>query len=415
MKNFVVVLLSLLLFSFTLQAETDTLRVASYNLLNFSENNIEERIEHFQTVLNAIDPDVIICQNIGDSLGMESFLNEILDPEMFDRGEWVAAEGESNNMIYFKTEKFSASGVVTLQTDLRDISLYTLSYNENDDVPALHIASTYLKGSDSADDRQRRLDEVTQLTDYINDEGLNAEHILFGGTFNFYDADEEGYNHLLTEDLFYDPIDMYGDWHDSEEFAITHTQSTRTDRFGGGASGGLDDRFDFILSTHAFDNSEEGWYYLEDSYVAFGNDGMHLNGNINDGENMAVSEEIADALYFASDHLPVVMDICLVIPEDDTTSVDHQTEIPVDHNLLTAYPNPFNNEVTLKFNLDISEQINLSILDLQGRLVETVHEGYMAAGSHQHSLNFAHLDNGIYIARLTGNNTNAMVKLVLLK
>ena len=40
-----------------------------------------------------------------------------------------------------------------------------------------------------------------------------------------------------------------------------------------------------------------------------GNDWNHFNDAINDGNNTSVSDEIADALHAASDHLPVYMDL----------------------------------------------------------------------------------------------------------
>jgi len=51
--------------------------------------------------------------------------------------------------------------------------------------------------------------------------------------------------------------------------------------------------------------------YLQKSYDVFGNDGKHLNKSINEPENRIVSKYIADALYKASDHLPVIIDLVL--------------------------------------------------------------------------------------------------------
>ena len=45
--------------------------------------------------------------------------------------------------------------------------------------------------------------------------------------------------------------------------------------------------------------------YVDDTYIAFGNDGQHFNQAINSGTNSAVSQAMADALHAASDHLPV--------------------------------------------------------------------------------------------------------------
>ena len=58
--------------------------------------------------------------------------------------------------------------------------------------------------------------------------------------------------------------------------------------------------------------------YIDDSYTAFGNDGNHFNDAINSGNNFSVSEQIADALHDASDHLPVYMDVWF----DDLVFID---------------------------------------------------------------------------------------------
>jgi hypothetical protein len=70
----------------------------------------------------------------------------------------------------------------------------------------------------------------------------------------------------------------------------------------------MDDRFDFILVSSSI-LGETDVNYLENSYTPYGNDGDHLNQSINAGNNSAVPDEIADALYVASDHLPVYLDI----------------------------------------------------------------------------------------------------------
>ena len=45
------------------------------------------------------------------------------------------------------------------------------------------------------------------------------------------------------------------------------------------------------------------------SCYVFGNDTKHFNKAINVPANKAVSPEIAEALYMASDHLPVVVEL----------------------------------------------------------------------------------------------------------
>ena len=49
--------------------------------------------------------------------------------------------------------------------------------------------------------------------------------------------------------------------------------------------------------------------YMPGSCVVIGNDGIHLNKAINEPENKIIGSDIADALYNASDHLPVIIDL----------------------------------------------------------------------------------------------------------
>ena len=73
--------------------------------------------------------------------------------------------------------------------------------------------------------------------------------------------------------------------------------------------GGMDDRFDWLLVSAQFLDESSILKYIENSYVTYGNDGNHFNDAINSGSNSAVSNDIADALHDASDHLPVYMDL----------------------------------------------------------------------------------------------------------
>ena len=79
-----------------------------------------------------------------------------------------------------------------------------------------------------------------------------------------------------------------------------------TQRFGGGATGGMDDRFDLILYSSAIAQSG-GVTVVPNSLVAYGNDGNHYNDSINKQPNTAVSAAVANALHNASDHIPVMM------------------------------------------------------------------------------------------------------------
>ena len=116
----------------------------------------------------------------------------------------------------------------------------------------------------------------------------------------------------------FDPVNRIGHWHNNSSYSDVHTQSPRTSSFGGGANGGMDDRFDWLFVSQSILDQDSPMQYVEGTYWAVGNDGNHFNDAINDGNNNSVSEEIADALHDASDHLPVYMDVWF----DDITYSD---------------------------------------------------------------------------------------------
>ena len=137
-------------------------------------------------------------------------------------------------------------------------------------------------------------------------------HVIYVGDFNFYSPNEPGYQALTGPGAkqAIDPLGTGLSW-SGESNAIKHTQSPRAGASGGLIGGGLDDRFDqHLVSSGLFDGS--GFAIVD--YRAFGNDGNHYNESINDGNNtyypsqISRSNNLADALFDASDHIPVVVD-----------------------------------------------------------------------------------------------------------
>jgi hypothetical protein len=138
--------------------------------------------------------------------------------------------------------------------------------------------------------------------------------VLFAGDFNIYTSTEPAYLEILDQTnniAMADPIDTPGAWNNNEDFRAVHTQSTRTSSsgFGGGAGGGLDDRFDFIMVSQNM-MTNPNLSYKANSYKAYGNNGNCYNNNINDINCGGVyNQTIRDAIYNMSDHLPVVMEL----------------------------------------------------------------------------------------------------------
>jgi hypothetical protein len=89
--------------------------------------------------------------------------------------------------------------------------------------------------------------------------------------------------------------------------------------------------------------------------------------------------------------------------------------LPAQACLFDAYPNPFNSQTTIKFDLPVSSNISLSIFDIMGRKLQTLSSGILPAGSHQIIWNAIGFPSGIYFYSLKSGEYIETKKIVLLK
>ena len=384
----------------------DTIRVMSYNILNY---NGSARSSYLNAVVNSVDPDVIIVQEMLSQTGVDSFLAIVLNNEYatikFNNGR------DTDNHIFYKNEKVVFINDEYLSTSLRDIAEYEVRIRSNDET--LFFYSLHLKASQGSDNEQRRLGEVQVLRDHL-DWHRPGTNFMVLGDFNIYYSNEPAYQKLIQEDnnansQSFDPIDTPGSWHSSSNYAAVHTQSPRAVLIGdGGSPGGLDDRFDFILiSDPLWDNVNVP------SYTAYGNDGAHFNISINDAPtNSAVGQAMADSIFYASDHLPVYCDFVFEI----ATSMEYESDAnPQKFQLYQNYPNPFNPSTKISFNLPESEHVVLTVFDILGKKVRTIVNESLNAGFHEIEFNAGQLPGSVYFYRLQAGESIQTRKFILLK
>jgi len=87
---------------------------------------------------------------------------------------------------------------------------------------------------------------------------------------------------------------------------------------------------------------------------------------------------------------------------------------------LKCYPNPFNMSVRLKYAIDVSEDIRISIFDLRGRIVVDRLIKNSATGDHTFEWDAKNdkeleLSTGVYVLRLSGGSHSEFQKIVLIK
>ena len=294
-------------------------RIMTYNILNYQDDN--QRETNYIDILTEIEPNILIIQEI---LGNEGFLNfkedvlDVLNPNQWSGANFINQSAQQDIALYYYHDMFTlleSNVVETAQSSgTRDVIEWILMHNASE--VEFNIYGAHFKASSGNSNAQQRLEEATILRNHLNQLAESSFFIL-AGDLNIYSNNSESepcFEMLIgsqdnNNGQLFDPINRIGHWHNNSSFADVHTQSPRTSSFGGGANGGMDDRFDWLLVSAQFLDESSNLKYIENSYVTYGNDGNHFNDAINSGSNAAVSNDIADALHDASDHLPVYMDL----------------------------------------------------------------------------------------------------------
>jgi C1A family cysteine protease len=91
------------------------------------------------------------------------------------------------------------------------------------------------------------------------------------------------------------------------------------------------------------------------------------------------------------------------------------SEIPKTYALLPARPNPFNPVTVISFQLPHTSHLNLSVFDVSGRMVTTLLDGSITAGTHEVTFNGSDLASGLYFVRMKAEGYNQTMKVLLVK
>ena len=394
----------------------ENFKLMFYNLLNFPlETNVPNRIDYLEQTLNTYKPDIFMVCELNNVYGGNAILQVLQDRISEDyrsavftsntSDDEIGNQNDLQNLIFYDNSKFILESQHIVQTLYRDFNHYKLklnSVNQNSNPVYLNAIVCHLKASSGSNNENLRLQMVQDLTQYLSTFPSDS-YVMLAGDFNVYSASEPAFQELIDPNnniVFVDPVDRMGSWHTNVDYVDVFTQSTRTQTGLGGSTGGLDDRFDFILtSTNMLSNQD--LYYVPNSYQAFGNNSNPncFNNEILDTAcaGTSFSLEVREALYYFSDHLPVVMELetnvtLLSIPTYQTESFQIMGTNMVDTTL----------EVQIH-NQSLSSN-KLYIFNTLGQVVKSIPLGT----SNRLSIDVSGLKNGIYYIRMSNTNVQPL-------
>ena len=414
-KIILIIALSLLYFIVYSQ---DTIKVMSYNLLNYgnyaydcttSNNNVSDKNEYLKTIIDYTLPDILGVVEIAPE---DTYIDGFRDNVLNQNGRnYYAKTPKFNysgspiiNMLYYDSRKMALSFWTSLATTYRDINIYTFYFEndalENGDTVYLTCIVMHLKAGNTDTDASDRTAMAQKLMNFLNSFNKNTNYLVMGD-FNLYSSSEGAYqqltNHPNANIRFYDFINKSGDWSNNPYFSLYHTQSTHSNSncFIGG---GLDDRFDFILGNINTITGAKGFKYIANSYTTLGQDGLHFNkGLLDSPTNTTVPSNVLEALYWNSDHLPIISKFIV----DNTLSISDYS-LPINYYMI-------DNKLYINFINPSNADMSIKILDMQGRDVFT---DQIPSNMQQYVLDMNNYNKGVYLIDIFNNTDFTSFKIL---
>jgi hypothetical protein len=192
---------------------------------------------------------------------------------------------------------------------------------------------------------------------------------------------------------FFDPINKPGQWYNNSDMAAYHTQSARTGSHSCFVTGGLDDRYDIILTSDAIMQGYMGLQYVDGTYKALGQDGNRFNQSLISPANNSAPQNVIEALYGMSDHLPVILKL-------QTGAITVSTQSLIVEKTQLNFNNPAGNELLLKLN-HVAGPVTISLYSVTGEKMLSFPNQALSAETYK-TFDVSSLPGGVYVIKIEG-------------
>jgi hypothetical protein len=367
MKYYLPLLLTLL-FAKSSTAQTDTLRVMTYNTLyygNGCQGPNDRYHGYFKTIVGHTNPDVISLVKTAspkltpdDPYGsapygfVDSILRFALNAAFPGRYACcpITNSAMTNNvvMLFYDTRKLGFVSLVCSYVNITDFNTYKLYYKDPNlerthDTTFLYFTLNHDKSGDEFE--KVRLNQISGCMGLVKQHFKQFPNYINLGDFNSRGADERFYQ-LLTKNpdsnfCLYDPpffpdrkLKYPAHWDHEGEYSAYFTTSTRESAVvpnACGTGGGGKNWYDHIFISRWVMENTNYVRYIPNSYRTIGNDGQRFRVsaiNKNAHVNSSAPENVVYALYQMSNKYPVMID--LAVTQNTTGTSPADPEIPVD-------------------------------------------------------------------------------------
>jgi len=99
----------------------------------------------------------------------------------------------------------------------------------------------------------------------------------------------------------------------------------------------------------------------------------------------------------------------------NSSSQIRENDFSGEYKLHINYPNPFNPETSIKYEIPYTSKVTVKIFDITGKEVETLVDRQLEAGSYEVKWNASDYPSGVYFYKLTAGDYTETRKMILLK
>jgi len=430
MRNFfptisiISLLFILLVHSIKVDAQADTVKIMSYNTLNYDDydatcpaNVNYLKNVYLRQIVKYVDPDILglVKMNQDPAFVNDSIPMYVLDSDC--NGCWAHglftdySKYGKGNQLYFKTSKFGFLGTKTIYSadaSISDINMHQLYYKDTalartHDTIFLNVILVHdLSGSSSSSERAT---EIGGAMAWLDANVKKPGNYIFMGDFNVTSSGEGCFQAMLNPSnsivKFNEPTGELGNWSSNpSSYSKYITQSTRTATLTDcGSSGGLTDWFDHIMCSDYIMGGTDAFTYVPNSFTVIAQDGKHTKeALIAAPTDIIAPANIVNDVYHMSNHMPVSLKLALN-PQHRVSGINQIIE-QGPGNVDCHYLNNTLNFTTLDESL-WGRNCTVTLYDCLGKRILSTN---LTIESNSSDIDVPFLPNGCYIVILQSGN-----------
>ena len=390
-------------------AQTDTLRVLSYNVLYLGDTppcqGPHSTYEgYLSTITGYLNPDIIglvkmaaIPMYAGDNSGSApaGFADSLLRysfnaafPGRYAYCTYTNTSGANNmGLLFYNQQKLGFDGILSSYANITDFNTYKLYYKSPNlatthDTIFLYVTLNHTNSGSGSSDAAERQTQIAGELAQIETHFSSLPNMINMGDFNTHNSSEACYQALVAPAnlnyRYYDPpffpdatYAYPADWDDhpgsySSCLSVSTRETSGTPNSCSSDDGGGKSWYDHIFLSAKIINNADHISYIPHSFSVVGNDGNRLGISVNSSPaNTSAPAGVINAIFEMSEHYPIALSLLVDTAYNAAATATIQAE---EENVIVV--NPVATQLDMRFTKALTgKTMDITCIDELGRQV----------------------------------------------